>query len=188
MAAATYIEWNQSVWLADRLKEDKNYFLALLVKLGTNLGLRFSDLSKLTWNDILRDKIILTETKTKKHRTLILNPAAKEFCDEIKDLLKQTRYIDDSQYIFRNRAENKPVSIHYTNRMLDKMKDQYFIEHPISTHTLRKTFGRRVYELNPSETTLILLSDIFNHADIKTTKRYLGIRLQEILDVYVSIT
>jgi len=58
----------------------------------------------------------------------------------------------------------------------------------IKSHSLRKSFGRRVFENNDnSERSLILLSEILNHSNIKTTKVYLGIRDKEIFDVYDNL-
>lgn len=55
-----------------------------------------------------------------------------------------------------------------------------------STHSLRKTFGRHIYE-NVSingELALVMLSELFNHSNIAITKRYLGIRKDEIMGCY----
>lgn len=55
-----------------------------------------------------------------------------------------------------------------------------------STHSLRKTFGRRVVEMaGPNaETALIKLSDIFQHSSVKITRIYLGLRKEELLETY----
>lgn len=62
-----------------------------------------------------------------------------------------------------------------------KLKIQHF-----STHSLRKTFGRQVVEMagTDAEFALIKLSELFNHSDIKTTRRYLGLRSEELLETY----
>ena len=59
------------------------------------------------------------------------------------------------------------------------------MEH-FSTHSLRKTFGRKVVEAagSNSEMALIKLSELFNHADVMTTRRYLGLRTEELLETY----
>ena len=55
-----------------------------------------------------------------------------------------------------------------------------------SSHSLRKTFGRRVVEMagTNSEMALIKLSDIFQHSSVKTTRIYLGLRREELLETY----
>ena len=66
-----------------------------------------------------------------------------------------------------------------------KIKYGLKIEH-FSTHSMRKTFGRKVVETagENSELALIKLSELFNHADIQTTRRYLGLRTEELLETY----
>ena len=55
-----------------------------------------------------------------------------------------------------------------------------------SCHSLRKTFGRQVYNMNSenSELALIKLMELFNHSNVAITKRYLGLRQEEILETY----
>ena len=47
-------------------------------------------------------------------------------------------------------------------------------------------FWRRVVEAagENSEFALIKLSELFNHADVMTTRRYLGLRTEELLETY----
>ena len=49
-----------------------------------------------------------------------------------------------------------------------------------------KTFGRQVYNMNSenSELALVKLMELFNHSSIAITKRYLGMRQEEILETY----
>lgn len=59
----------------------------------------------------------------------------------------------------------------------------------LSSHTLRKTFGLRVYEVyNRCEDALILLSQMFNHKDISVTRRYIGITERRIKNAYLSLS
>jgi site-specific recombinase XerD len=54
----------------------------------------------------------------------------------------------------------------------------------IGTHTLRKTFGRRFYELHKNKSeALIHLGYYFNHSDTNTTKIYIGVTQEEIENV-----
>ena len=56
--------------------------------------------------------------------------------------------------------------------------------------SLRKTFGRQVYNMNSenSELALVKLMELFNHSSIANTKRYLGLRQEEILETYDCLT
>ena len=59
-----------------------------------------------------------------------------------------------------------------------------------STHSMRKTFGRQVYNNagNNAELALVKLSELFNHSDIKTTRKYLGLRQEELMEAYDLLT
>ena len=59
-----------------------------------------------------------------------------------------------------------------------------------SCHSLLKTFGRQVYNMNSdnSELALVKLMELFNHSSIAITKRYLGLRQEEILQTYDCLT
>ena len=73
------------------------------------------------------------------------------------------------------------------NVLFKEIKKQYGlkIEH-FSTHTMRKTFGRKVFESagENANMTLMKLSELFNHSNVGITKIYLGIREQELLETY----
>lgn len=78
------------------------------------------------------------------------------------------------------------INLHFKRiRIKYKLKIQNF-----STHTMRKTFGRRVLEAagpGNEEMALIRLSDIFNHSSLQITRRYLGLRQEELSGVYDSL-
>ena len=65
---------------------------------------------------------------------------------------------------------------------------QNFKGDDISTHSLQKAFGRRVWENNnESEKALLYLSDSFNHTSIAITRNYLGLRKEELNDIYMNL-
>ena len=75
--------------------------------------------------------------------------------------------------------------------ILKEIKTKYNlkIEH-FSTHSLRKTFGRKVVEQagENSEMALIKLSELFNHSSPQITRKYLGLRHEELMEVYDTLT
>ena len=58
-----------------------------------------------------------------------------------------------------------------------------------TSHSHRKCFGRHVIELaGPQvEIALVKLSEIFSHSSIAITRQYLGLRQQELGEVYMSL-
>jgi len=50
----------------------------------------------------------------------------------------------------------------------------------------RKTFGRAIFEKSEdnSEMALIKLSEVFGHSNTQITRRYLGLKTEEILSAY----
>lgn len=72
-----------------------------------------------------------------------------------------------------------------------KIKRKYRLKvKNFSCHSLRKTFGRQVYNMNSenSELALVKLMELFNHSSLAITKRYLGLRQEEILETYDCLT
>ena len=77
------------------------------------------------------------------------------------------------------------------NIILKEIKKKYRLKiKNFSCHSLRKTFGRQVYNMNSenSELALVKLMELFNHSSVAITKRYLGLRQEEILQTYDSLS
>ena len=78
-------------------------------------------------------------------------------------------------------------SIQRINVILKEVKRKYRLHiGNFSCHSLRKTFGRQVYNMNSesSELALVKLMELFNHSSVSITKRYLGLRQEELLNTY----
>ncbi len=79
-------------------------------------------------------------------------------------------------------------SIQQVNRLLKEAFKRETKSKNISSHSLRKGFGRRVWENdNQSERALVYLMELFNHSSLAITKRYLGIRQEELDDIYMNL-
>ncbi len=172
--------------LVRKLYRDGNYRMSLLIGCGAFFGLRISDLKQLTWSQLLDEETItLNETKTGKRRVIKVNT---EYRKHIKDCFEALG-ADRGEKAFISR-KGTVYTTQQVNRLFKAIKAQYGlrIEH-FSTHSLRKTFGRRVVEQAgaQSEMALIKLSEIFNHASPAVTRRYLGLRAQELNEVYDSL-
>ena len=184
-----YIEWEKLQTLTQKLERDGDWKFCLLITTGMYTGLRISDLLSLRWKDILnRDNIEVTEKKTKKVRKILLNQHLQETVLRISGKINR---FDPEKFIFLNRFGKKPISPQFVNWKLKELVKKYQVvkdSSRVKSHSIRKSFGRRVFENNDSnEKSLILLNEIFNHSSIKTTKIYLGIRDKEIQDVYQNL-
>jgi integrase len=184
---ADYIEWNTMLNLVRRLFKDGDYRMSLLIGCGAFFGLRISDLLTLKWNMLLDcDNFLITEKKTGKKRTIRINS---DFQKHIKDCYSALKIKDSNQYCFISRKKTV-YSIQRINVKFKEIRSKYNlkIEH-ISSHSLRKTFGRKVIENagENSEMALIKLSELFNHSSPQITRRYLGIRQEELMEVYESL-
>ncbi len=180
---ADYMEWNSMLNLVHRLYRDKDYTMSLLIGCGAFFGLRISDLLGLKWEMVLSDTFTLTERKTKKKRTIKVN---ENFQKHIADCYKAMAITDKTDYCFRSR-KGTVFSTQRINVKLKYIKVKYGLKiNNISTHTLRKTFGRKVFESagEQSEIALVRLMELFNHSSVAITKRYLGIRQQELMETY----
>lgn len=183
------MEWNTFLGLSQRLKEDGLLRDHLLITLGCYFGLRISDLLSLTWNGVIdKTELRLKESKTKKVRIITFNPKVIEAIDFCSNELRFKNKGWNSQYVFANRWGGQ-LSVSYVNKRLKVIFNKYHVraQNP-SSHTLRKTFGKRIYEMDgQSERSLIYLSDIFGHSSTAITRNYIGITQDQIADVYLSL-
>ena len=185
----TYIEWNDFISLITRLEKDENYKFCLLISIGVFTGVRISDLLSLTYSDLLSNETFtLREMKTKKQRSIKVNKDLKEIVSRI---VSKSNITNLNQLIFINKYGTKSIDKSYVNIKIKELVKKYRIkiDGNVSTHTFRKTLGRRVMEVNNySNESLVLLMELFGHSSMSITKRYLGIREQEIHNVYDSLT
>lgn len=142
----------------------------LIFLLGINTGLRVNDLVRLKVADV-KNKTILTirEGKTNKRREINVGMLQVEI----------QRYIADKQpndYLFTSQKGSKAISTTQVYRILTDAAD-YLGRYDVGTHTMRKTFGYHHYKQFKD---VAILQEIFNHAAPSITKRYIGIRQDEI--------
>lgn len=185
---ADYLEWNEMINLVRRLYDDKIFTYSLLIALGSFWGLRISDLRALKWVDIiLKDEIVVTEQKTGKKRQISISPQLKR---HISDCFKAINPPSEASPCFMSQM-GTVLTIQRINSVLKDIKKKYNLQiGNISSHTMRKTFGRQVVSMagENSEMALIKLSEIFGHSSIAITRRYLGLRQTEIAEVYNALS
>ena len=181
---ADYLVWSDAMNLIRKLAKDENYKMSLLIALGCFTGLRISDILALRWEQILStEEFTIIEKKTGKKRVLRLNSQLQQHIQECYEHiqpigLKAPILVSQKGTVF---------TIQRINVILKEIKRKYRLKvKNFSCHSLRKTFGRQVYNMNSenSELALVKLMEIFNHSSLAITKRYLGLRQEEILQTY----
>ena len=182
------LDWDDFKSLISKLERDGNFKYCLLISIGVFTGLRISDLLQLRFSQFVNtDLLTIIEKKTKKNRRIKINADLKSIIERVKIKMGVK---DPDQFIFINRYGTKPIDKSWVNVMLKSIFKKYVIlvEGNVSSHLFRKTLGNRVLRLNNySEESVILLMTLFNHGSPSTTKRYLGIREREVMDIYDSL-
>ncbi len=175
--AAQHLDEQELNKLLKYLSKNQLWTYYIMVRLGVSTALRFSDLSSLTWGDVLhKHKIIIKEKKTKKTREIPIGTELQEVLLDIYSKLKKPQ-LSRSVIPLHIRTVNKQIKIHAFKAGVRGKR--------ISTHTWRKTLGREVWRRNNySEASLIKLSLLFNHSSTAITRIYLDITREEVGDLY----
>lgn len=183
-----YLEWKEAMNLIRTLYRDGKFQMSLFVSIGCFWGLRVSDILALRWKQILHvDEFCIIEKKTGKSRTIRINPQLKR---HISDCYEQIHPIGVDAPILVSQ-KGTVFTVQRINVILKEVKTKYGLSiKNFSCHSLRKTFGRQVYNMNgeSAELALIKLMELFNHSSVAITKRYLGLRTEELLQTYDCLT
>lgn len=185
---ADFLEWSDAIRLVRNLSDNGEHTLSLLVGCGIFFGLRISDLLSLTWGQILNtDTLELLESKTGKRRTIKINP---QLTKHIQACYKAIQPKSLTLPCFLSKT-GTVYSVQRLNTIFKTLKVRYRLNiGNFSTHSLRKTFGRRIYDLagTNSEHAIIRLSEVFSHSNTAITRRYLGLKREEIFQLYDSLS
>ena len=169
------------------LHDDGLYRWEAYCKISFCTALRVTDVRTTCWKDILNiSEFIKVERKTGKTRIIQINR------DIRKEILQMYRVLGEPARhtsVICNPRTGQPYSSQYINRKVKWFRWKYRLQiNRFSTHTFRKTFGRYAYEsLGRTPDALVRLSQIFNHKDIETTRRYIGLDQEDIAQVFDSL-
>ena len=185
---ADYLVWSDAMNLIRKLAKDGNYKISLLIALGCFTGLRISDILALRWKQILHvEEFTIIEKKTGKKRTLRLNPQLQQ---HVAECYEQIQPLGINAPILVSQ-KGTIFTVQRINVILKEVKRKYRLKvKNFSCHSLRKTFGRQVYNMNSenSKLALVKLMELFNHSSMAITKRYLGLRQEELLQTYTCLS
>ena len=161
----------------EKILEKQSKRNLLFFTIGTNCGLRISDILRLNVGDVRgKTHIQIVEKKTGKFKKFPINSKLKPMFEEYT----KGKRSDEPLFItiFGNRLER--VAAYYIVRDACKAAG---LEEKVGTHTLRKTFGYHHYKKNKD---VAILQKIFNHSSPMVTLTYIGIEQDEIDESYVN--
>ncbi|AIQ17056.1 hypothetical protein H70357_10585 [Paenibacillus sp. FSL H7-0357] len=159
-----------------RSRSMRNY---LFFCIGIYSGLRVSDLLTITVREARYNYINKVEKKNGHSKRFVVHPSIRSDLDTfIADKA-------DDEYLFASRQrktisqlKQQPIDRSTAYRFLNEAARKFGLEE-FGNHTLRKTWGYRLYQQD--ERNLALLIDAFGHSDMRVTLRYIGLT-QDLLD------
>ncbi len=145
--------------------------------IGTNCGLRISDILSLNVCDVVnRDFIQIREKKTGKFKKFPINSKLKPM------LTEYTKGKEKNSPLFKTKFGNRlgRVAAYY---IIKDACEKAGLNDKFGTHTMRKTFGYHYYKKYKD---IALLQKVFNHSSPEITLRYIGIEQEEINQSYIN--
>lgn len=147
----------------------------LIFTIGTNCGLRISDILALNVGDVRgKTHIQIIEKKTGKFKKFPINSKLKPMFEEYTKGKRSDEPLFKT--IFQNRLER--VAAYYIIR---NACEEAGLQERVGTHTMRKTFGYHHYQKFKD---VAMLQKIFNHSSPQITLRYIGIEQDQIDESY----
>jgi len=173
---SNYIDFDKAYNAALRMKGTKNENFGFYIVVAIHTGLRIGDILKMKRKNFEDGVYQLREQKTGKAKTLPFNKKVLEYFNELRN---------KSEIVFRS---NKGTTF-CSQTINRKIKQTFQAKNKnYSSHSLRKSFGRKVYEMNNrSEDALVSLSEIYNHTDLRVTRTYLDITQEKLDSIYLGI-
>jgi integrase len=174
-----FLSTDEILRLTRYFRKEDNLRMSLLIEFGVKTLLRYSDLSRIRWNDVLeKETLFLNEKKTNKRREISIGNTLR---NSIRTTYNQLKTPFPDELIFQYTLQHTNLLLKNGGR-IEKIKNKN-----ISTHSLRKSGSRFIWENNGhSDEYLIKLSSILNHSSTSITRRYLGISREEIKNIYQS--
>lgn len=177
ITTADYIEYDTAAAKANKLlKDPKTELIGRYIIIAINTGLRCGDILQLTYEQLLGDTLTINEQKTGKNKIIALNQAIRSIVPAAAT---------GSLFVTQ---KGGTITIQHLNRLLKEAFLKESKKLNISSHSMRKSFGRRVFSNNnESEKALVYLCELFNHSTLTMTRKYLGIRQEELNNIYLNL-
>ena len=158
--------------------------------LGLRTGFRISELLSIRLRDVVANgeivDLLRVERKSMKGktegRTIKLHNEARLVLSEWIRQLRDEGWLTDNSYLFQSReGGNSPITRQNASYLLKRAFREAGLSGPLGTHTMRKTFARRVKERaeelrdeGRNVEPLLIIQMALGHKNIKSTFMYLS--------------
>lgn len=178
-----YLNWEDFQRFVDYTRKEDRLVCAFSA-IATYCGLRISDVLGFKWGDFKKEYLKIKEKKTGKSRKIPVHKELKEIIESVRPTIKT-----DNDLIFINKWGHILTRGYINRRIKECMIGAGIVMHDnVSSHLFRKTFARHALDkYDNKDYCLLLLMDTFRHSSIAITKKYLGIREEEIHSLYRSM-
>ena len=164
ITTSNHIDYDKALNKALSMLGTKNENFGFYIIVAINTGLRIGDILNIKKRHFEKDAYTFREQKTSKAKTVPFNKHIKDYFLQLKNT-SETPFKSNKGTTYTRQQINRKI------KQAFKTKDKNY-----SSHSLRKSFGRKVYEDNDqSENALVILSKIYNHANLRVTRDYLDV-------------
>lgn len=161
------------------LLNTKNYFLFSYYTGGMN----FFDMMKLTWENIVGDRIIYTRSKTKGRFTIKILKPVQEILDYYRNQQRDTKYV----FPIILREDCTPIQLEYRkektlkrfNKDLKKISEICEIDQKITSYVARHSFATNLKQKGVSTD---VISEAMGHQNLTITQAYLKELENDVID------
>jgi integrase len=162
------------------LKDKKTRAFGLYILTSIYTGIRMVDTLNMEWSILNNVNYTIREQKTGKAKTITLNSV-------LVEILRRYKTDDDFGHIFKSQKGTV-----YTKQSINRLMKIHFKNETnannISSHSLRKSFGNRIYVSHgKTDAILHILSEMFNHSSFSITRKYLGLKQEQYDNIYLSL-
>ena len=156
-----------------------------LFLLGVSVGGRISELLALKIEDVYQNEqavsdLLFQKNVVKGKETARMIPINQDGRQAISDLIdwhtEQFGNLDPKRPCFISR-QGGSISRSQAHRILERAFQKAGLNGKLATHSLRKTFAQRCFDVSGN---IYKVSELLGHKNVETTKRYIGISYTEL--------
>jgi len=148
--------------------------------LGVKTGMRVSELLSLNVGDVWEkggpvDVLSLRKQQVKgkkEARAFPLNQTAKDAIRELVEWLSWNGGITPDMPLFPSQIGGERITRIQAHRILSRAYDAAGLTGKVTTHSMRKTFGTRVYQVTKD---IMVAKELLGHQSVATTQKYIGV-------------